>query len=622
MITYVNSENARKYSVLFDKASEALNQQTIDAGIELNDSNTVEISSLAEYFENIKTLTLIDKKYTILPVDEGVFSIDANQRSIEVPADFKKNGIGVQGDEIAEILYFKIARYFDATDLNETEIYIQWEAPDGTKGLSKEWVRDVESEPGYIIFGWPICSDITKQAGDVKFAVRFYKILTGASGEKFLAYSFGTLTQTVAVKPSLDFDILLDPEELNEIVHDHEEFIKIRMVNSDPQDSYATPAEDPVYTLNLSGHPYEGSDAAAVVSAPEVWQNLVDGHLILHVQATSPDAGVITYNWYKLGNLSESLNGVDEYIEVPAPAEGEDRTLSTAKPYYTRRLRPGTEDEYAYSLYTGEEYPLEGALYERVSKLDVTATGKYYAVANNRVGSSNAELESNLIEVPYPATPLLDGDGIALVGEDAIPVLDDGVSVEALLQPIDGEAAIKPHQGELTYEWRYHAPNAENIAEVDPEAEVAVISGQTGRVLPLTAANDEGFYSVIAKNSLNGEREDSVESALVRITRAPQEIVILQDDLGIENYSGVARVGSTLVVSLAETQPNHDAISYQWFKAIGEASDEDDIAIEGATTNTITAGREGGTFYCIVTNTYNGQTKKAKSPIVTVASAA
>ena len=106
MITYVNNLNAAKYSALFDRA-------TVDLKANGDIVDDSAITSLEEYFAYIKNLSKLDKKYTILPVDEELFEIDANSRVITVPASFKKNGIGVQGDEIAEIIYFKIDRFFE-----------------------------------------------------------------------------------------------------------------------------------------------------------------------------------------------------------------------------------------------------------------------------------------------------------------------------------------------------------------------------------------------------------------------------------------------------------------------------------------------------------------------------
>lgn len=82
------------------------------------------ITTLEEYFSWIRNLGTINKKYTVLPLDEDHFEINANTRAINIPASFKKNGVAVQGDDLAEVLYFKIDRYFDYMDLDKCDIYI------------------------------------------------------------------------------------------------------------------------------------------------------------------------------------------------------------------------------------------------------------------------------------------------------------------------------------------------------------------------------------------------------------------------------------------------------------------------------------------------------------------
>jgi hypothetical protein len=123
MITKIDSTNQAKYDILFANAMKDLRKNPEWADVEIN--------SLESYFSNInKLLNLKDKsanycrRYTILPLDENYFSIDTNTRKIEVPASFSKNGVGVQGDMGAETIYFKVPRYFDAVDLNNTDIYI------------------------------------------------------------------------------------------------------------------------------------------------------------------------------------------------------------------------------------------------------------------------------------------------------------------------------------------------------------------------------------------------------------------------------------------------------------------------------------------------------------------
>ena len=97
-----------------------------------------------------------------MPVQEEYFEIDANARTITIPEIFRKNGIGVAGDQVAETIYFKVNRYFDAMDLNNTQIYIQWKNSQGDEGISKEWVRDIETFDNFLIFGWVLGDGIVK----------------------------------------------------------------------------------------------------------------------------------------------------------------------------------------------------------------------------------------------------------------------------------------------------------------------------------------------------------------------------------------------------------------------------------------------------------------------------
>ena len=254
MITYVKKSNADKYSALYERATEDLMTHTADGLLVSKGDETAlikdaadAITCLEDYFSFIVELNKINSNYTILPLDEDVFTIDANTRQISVPQSFAQNGISIQGDEISEIVYFKINRFYDSTDLATKNIYIQWTAPSGEKGVSVPWVIDIESEPNYIIFGWPLSSAITKQAGNVVFAVRFYSL--DENTEK-IDYSFATLTQTAQIKPSLNFDI----ENLattGVMVDNANALIANRLVNTIPGDS-TIEAVAPKWILDLN----------------------------------------------------------------------------------------------------------------------------------------------------------------------------------------------------------------------------------------------------------------------------------------------------------------------------------------------------------------------------------
>ena len=90
------------------------------------------ISSLNEYFQHIEELAQLaigegrtgsDPYFLRLPLDEPFFEINANTRGITVPGELSQ--IGVVGDKLAEILFFKIDRYYDAVDLDTRHIYIE-----------------------------------------------------------------------------------------------------------------------------------------------------------------------------------------------------------------------------------------------------------------------------------------------------------------------------------------------------------------------------------------------------------------------------------------------------------------------------------------------------------------
>ena len=96
------AKSLAKYSILYVKEGKAAE------GFE----PMLGITTLEEYFSWLRNLGNIDRKYTVLPLDEDHFEINADTRAISIPASFKKNGVAVQGDDLAEVLYFRVDRYY------------------------------------------------------------------------------------------------------------------------------------------------------------------------------------------------------------------------------------------------------------------------------------------------------------------------------------------------------------------------------------------------------------------------------------------------------------------------------------------------------------------------------
>lgn len=540
MITYINESNSSKYTVLFDKAERALNL-------------TDEITTLEEYFAHIKELSKLDKKYTILPLDEEVFEINANTRQITVPPTFKKHGVGVQGDQVAEIVYFRVDRFFDAMDLNETEIYIQWEtAPDSkgvvSKGLSKEYVRDIESDPGNIIFGWPISSEITEHPGNVKFSVRFFKWIDANDHEAGLSYSLGTLTSSVLINPALDFDFDM------EYVANVNDMIVDRLTNSDVVGG--DPVGAPVYTLNL-------------VSPKNLDKET--GKLLLKVQAWSPDAGAITYYW-----TYQSLDGktTREVVEIPVFEPTQDTEPNSQKIYYVQ----DSELPLGYRSYdwTGEESEAElPELFEKFSTFEAESVGKFFAVATNTKGHKTEELHSEICEVPMPVVPVI----TSKLPERAILDDDDAPSEETI-----GVTATVSDLGDIHYEWYKNGNKLEGVI------------GATN------SFNEEGIYEVVVVNSLNKEQSAATkaDAGSCRITFSAKTPVFVG-----EFTEQKVKLGSTLGVQLNPSIAS-DYYSYQWFVQKFDADmNVSKTAIVGA-TNATYVPTEKNNYLVEVTNHVNG----------------
>lgn len=534
MITYVNSENTVKYRKLFEEANKILKKHN-----EMQDG--AEITTLEDYFGYITKLAKYDHddtsnnsptydpsknrqfKYTILPVDEEVFVIDANTRTITVPPSFKKNGISVKGDEIAEILYFEIDRYFDATDLNTKEIYIQWETAPDAKGITEKnvsipWVRDIISKPGKIIFGWPISSEITSRAGTIKFSVRF---ISKTNEEKpKITYSFSTLTASAVINPALDLDI--EDDSAIEVI-DRNDLILSRFVDTNPVGGQT--AEKPVLfedlpeTINLEGERDHQSQ-------------------ILRVQAESQDAGVISISWTHMQNGHIVPSGDSKLTVLPDEyVLSNDGNFVKGKAYYTKVENDENISGYQIAEVTDGDPIPENTYYERFYACTISETGTYFATITNRVQISSDTIDTTKCVVPVASKPIINSfPTSSLFDADMTPV-----SLICLAQSPDG--------GELTYQWY----SKENLIENANKNEYT--------------ANEEGSYSVIVTNHLNNSIM-TTQSEVCRVTKPAAKPIIVRPlptsedgmvEIEMENGSAVLEV--TLSPEVAT-----DGYTYQWYK--------------------------------------------------------
>ena len=486
----------------------------------------------------------IEKGYPFLklPLDEPHLKIDANTRTINTK-DFT-GVLSVQGDEIAEIVFFEIDRYFDAADFAQMQIAIQWKNKE-EDGSTPAFIRIIEPSPDgedeKLIFGWPITSDITRVPGAVQFSVRFYD---RNDDTEEMNYSFVTLPTTMNIGASLTTD--LDEDSMD----DPRPVILNRLRNSTTL-SQLDQAKAPIFVLHrpLSQEVDLGKETTYDLRA---------------VARKNGSGGTISYKWYKAEIDEDGSPG--EYVSIdtsndPWKSAGiEDKNyyevtewidkLSTY--YYQKTLENGEIEYESLSLINADSFNTElkkrGKLFVRTSVLTVeikpgeSILGYYrvdarvssvgtYAYASYAEGVTPDENYIGSIDTP---TWVIKGPEVVVL--DDIPEYGNvNSSIELTGVNLDTTTS---------YEWLY-------CANEDFASSVVETAG-TGKSQILTK---EGYYKAIATNYKNGASNNDETSVITSL--APIE------EWGIV----VTKEGRTFTASLNRDLGFKEEVSYTWFVA-------------------------------------------------------
>lgn len=150
-------------------------------------------------------------KSIILPSDERTLSVDLNTRTIKVPTF-----LSVAKDHRAETIYFLVDRYYEHKDLSTTSCLVEYINAIGEGGYYPVPFYDISSYPRWIdennvaheskmLVPWCIEGDVTKAAGQVQFALRFYQL---DDANKNFIYNVRTQPVTAAVLNGMDESVL------------------------------------------------------------------------------------------------------------------------------------------------------------------------------------------------------------------------------------------------------------------------------------------------------------------------------------------------------------------------------------------------------------------------------
>lgn len=579
------------------------------------------ISSLEEYFTYIYNLVNLKKggdetygrKYTILPVQEEYFEIDANARTITIPEIFRKNGIGVAGDQAAETIYFKINRYFDAMDLNNTDIYIQWKnTSSNIAGISKEWVRDIETFDDYLIFGWVLGEDILQQSGTLQFSIRFINpVLNNDGYATSYNYSLNTLRAQVLVNPGLDVSLTENKQDdsLNTVL-----LKNIRNTTS------KTDSE-----LKLFGWSYLFDDLIdsekSNIKDNIIYADLINNQLEFWLSAYS-DKGEINYQLYKesgnntIKDYTISSNMEFDYKNV------QDDLFNENIDYY--HFNDGTKEYDLDVNYKGEKDPVTGEIkvgancYIKCGKhiltesakasTDGTLTGNYYGTATVKMADDST------------TSPITTSVKVQLQPPTAVTLLKiEEEFGHAVNQSIKLEYINKNEKDKISYIWE--KKNNDKFEAIN------LSLNDDGSITP----TEQGLYKGYIKSERNGDIVNSVNEHLFYVTVLP----VLTDD-NLVNFSkanseeAVEVNGSAYITPRVKYTPENQLegtdyhIYVQWYiKDVGETDynplgdkiellfDETKGEFKGAP---ITIKNEPGTlYYYTVIAEYNQLTTTRES---------
>lgn len=545
MITQVNGKNEAKYRKLFDKASKVLVKYPVEGTGPNKDEKDIVVTPDNEYkeyyihdlydyfiaFPNI--LKAAGKKdqdanakvpgddlywtkyFTILPLDEPVFEIDANTRKITVPNQFKT--IGVEGDKSAEIIFFLIDRFFDAVDFGAQEIQaaIEWQRSSGknpVKQADPAYIKELTLYDNKVLIGWIIKEEITEEAGSIDFAVRLFKE-KGVGINKTMEYSFSTepakitIAKTLNVYPEQDED--LDASPIAQVLS------RIATTTS-PQNLWGdNTLIPPTFTTNIKDiKDIEGKSLTyKYIDNNEYYADLNPDTLILNVEASSNNAtNRITYRW-------------DVW----------DKAISTWKPLTTETSAAAGGNE-----------------------VELDQIGKYKCVAiDTSSGYRNVTKDSEILYVLEPETPVVK------------PYEPGTEYYSAYIENGSASLSIKPGLEDNKFiSGDYDIKGATDISYFWSKSDA--LKGKREIIDDITTqeyvVTEEGYYFGSSKATRNKVHKESEEATIYRVTNnleLPSQSNYTIKETISQPASLIGSLGETIEIDLSNYP--HDLIEYQWY---------------------------------------------------------
>ena len=605
----LNLDNA--YQDLFDEVRKKSNE-------------TINVNNLEAFFGSITEIANLDSKFLRLPLDEPLFEIDANTRKITVPENFRVNGASVQGDHLAEVIFFRIERYFDYKDLSTCNIEINWKmgAKEGktTRFIKFDDVMTIDDvKSNCIIFGWPINNIVTEKSGALTFAVEFNQT-EGEGDNKKVIYRFNTLPTTVNIKDGL---IISDNAEVYTLDLD----VIRTLVNSSFGEGTAAVGDlrwltGECHGLVLGkGQYHELQDFAEIINLPTIINNGIptSAAIDLYAQGFIDEGTKIQYtdiNNHPVGGEDSKVRLEEIPVKRPMIKTTDLNNLDTEVAYYLdengivpadlNNLESVEQVYFAAPLIEGLKYDVQESenpeayrparedelaawgkvnavkLFVKLAAITVDAAGpcvirgQGYKMDNNeqhKIGSGEVN-STSIVTIPHVTAP----SGIRIeVSQPA--AVEEGYSFSNNIENVvflnNGEGLISASAiidndkfGALQFVWEKE--NGDVFTPIEDDVD---FQEDNESVLEVSEA---GRYRVKVVNFLNADFSSAVDSAIITASPLAGKIIsaVIKGQVGNHGFTEIPENGlkynSNVLSNSSATLKVTDSIKLEDNGALGE----------------------------------------------------
>lgn len=549
MITKVTEQNSVKYQKLFREAEELLKSTGIEdivVGETIDDlyeyfiafPSILNAAAIKDASDDNKTgdPEYYQKYFTILPLDEPVFEINADTRAITIPQQFKS--IGVTGDNIAEIVFFSIDRFFDAVDFGapEIEAVIEWHRTTGDNQdtyVDKAYIKELTLKENKVLIGWVIDERITEEPGTIEFAVRL--VMKDEKNE--IIYSFSTSAAKVNINKTLNFY-----PDATEIDNTAIAQVKARILaTNSPDVSNENSLNAPVYNIIED----DGSEISTNIDS------MVDD-----------EGKSLTYSYISANDFYADFDDEDNALVANVKARSANGKEDNRLLYRWFKWNENDKNWQAYPI--GAVEAVDG------NQTIIDSIGKFKCVAIDNVGIRRATKDSQILHILGPQKP-------------EVKITDEGKYTSIILtNEADGmELSVKPghennafyvdnydinNKTKLSYEWK-KSNNLNDTIKTDIEDAYE----------QKYQAKEEGYYYGYAITQRNLKIETSDKASVYRVTKPLIEPTLQYTVLGLQNGTN-GKIGETIEIDFNTyndegnvlTTYAYDTIDYQWYRSMNQ----------------------------------------------------